>query len=304
MYSLDDLKLFVRTAELENLSAAARELGRTAATASAALIRLEHRLSARLFARTTRRMRLTEEGRVFLEAARKALAALEEGEGALAEQREELAGALRLSAPADLGRTLLRGWLDDFLLAHPQLSLELSVGDTLADLYRSNVDLAVRVGWLEDSGLVRRQLALTRRVAVAAPAYLAAHGTPASPEALAQHQMLCLAPGGQSRMRWPFRSRQARLEVEASGRRTSDDGAVVRDWALAGHGIAFKNWFDVAADVSTGRLVLLFPGWYEDSIPLQLVFLQSRFPSYRQRRLIEFLQVRFAAFDTEYPFPG
>ena len=117
MYSLDDLKLFVRTAKLENLSAAARELGRTAATASAALIRLEQRLSARLLARTTRRMRLTEEGRVFLEAARKALAALEEGEGALAEQREELAGPLRLSAPADLGRALLRGWLIEFLQA-------------------------------------------------------------------------------------------------------------------------------------------------------------------------------------------
>lgn len=83
MYSLDDLKLFVRTAELENLSAAARELDRTAATASAALIRLEQRLNARLFARTTRRMRLTEEGRLFLDAARRALAALEEGEGAL-----------------------------------------------------------------------------------------------------------------------------------------------------------------------------------------------------------------------------
>ncbi|MCP3023454.1 substrate binding domain-containing protein [Cupriavidus basilensis] len=199
---------------------------------------------------------------------------------------------------------MLRGWLDDFLVAHPQLSLELSIGDTLADLYRSNVDLAVRVGWLEDSGLVRRQLALTRRVAVAAPAYLARCGTPASPEALAQHQMLCLAPGGQARMRWPFRSRQSRLEVEANGRRTSDDGAVVRDWALAGHGIAFKSWFDVAADVSAGRLVLLFPEWYQDSVPLQLVFLQSRFPSYRQRRLIEFLQARFAAFDADYPFPG
>ncbi|AOY94336.1 LysR family transcriptional regulator [Cupriavidus sp. USMAA2-4] len=304
MYSLDDLKLFVRTAELENLSAAARELDRTAATASAALIRLEQRLNARLFARTTRRMRLTEEGRLFLDAARRALAALEEGEGALAEQREELAGPLRLSAPSDLGRSWLRGWLDDFLETHPQLSLELSIGDTLADLFRSNVDLAVRVGWLEDSSLVRRQLTTTRRVAVAAPSYLARAGRPASPEQLARHQLLCLAPGGQARMRWRFQSGSQQVEVEASGRRTSDDGAVVRDWALGGHGIAFKSWFDVAADIRDGRLELLLRDWYGQALPLQLVFLRNRFPAYRQRRLIEFLEARFAAFDAAYPFPA
>ncbi|EHP37751.1 LysR family transcriptional regulator [Cupriavidus basilensis OR16] len=74
--------------------------------------------------------------------------------------------------------------------------------------------------------------------------------------------------------------------------------------ALAGHGIAFESGFDVAADVSAGRLVLLFPEWYQDSVPPQLVFLRSRFPSYRQRRLIEFLQARFAAFDADYPLPG
>ncbi len=304
MYSLDDLRLFVRTAELENLSAAARELDRTAAAASAALIRLEQRLNARFFARTTRRMRLTEEGRVFLEAARRALAALEEGEGALAEQRQALAGPLRLSAPSDLGRSWLRGWLDDFLESHPGVSLELSIGDSLTDLYRSNVDLAVRVGWLEDSSLVRRQLSATRRVAVAAPAYLARAGTPADPRELAQHEMLCVAPGGQPRVRWLFRSRDAQMEVEINGRRSSDDGAVVRDWALAGYGIAYKNWFDVADDIRAGRLVLLFPDWYVEPMPLQLVFLQSRFPSLRQRRLIEFLQERFAAFDAAYPFPG
>ncbi|MGT2490250.1 substrate binding domain-containing protein [Cupriavidus basilensis] len=211
-----------------------------------------------------------------------------------------------MSAPADLERTLAaRGWLDDFLLAHPQLSLALSIGDTLADLYRSNVDLAVRVGWLEDSGLVRRQLALTRRVAVAAPAYLKRCGTPASPDALAQHQMLCLAPGGQAPMRWPFRSRQTRVEVEANGRRTSDDGAVVRDWALAGHGIAFKSWFDVAADVSAGRLVLpvsrLVPGQRAAAtgVPAKPVSVlpaapPDRVPAGPLRR----------AFDADYPFPA
>ncbi|MGO4307871.1 LysR family transcriptional regulator [Cupriavidus sp. RAF12] len=305
MYSLDDLRLFVRTAELENLSAAARELDRTAATASAALIRLEQRLNARLFARTTRRMRLTEEGRVFLDAARKALAALEEGEGALAEQRDALAGPLRLTAPSDLGRTWLRGWLDDFLDMHPQVSLELSIGDSITDLYRGNIDLAVRVGWLEDSSLVRRQLTTLRRVAVAAPAYLARAGTPTHPQELASHDVLVLSAGGQPRSRWPFRSGDAWLEVEVIGRRSSDDGGIVRDWALAGHGVAYKSWFDVAGDVEAGRLVLLFPAWYQEPpMPLQLVFLQSRYPALRQRRLIEFLQERFAAFDARFPFPA
>ncbi len=305
MYSLDDLRLFVRTAELENLSAAARELDRTAATASAALIRLEQRLNARLFARSTRRMRLTEEGRLFLDAARRALAALEEGEGALAEHRDALAGPLRLTAPSDLGRTWLRGWLDAFLDLHPQVSLELSIGDAMTDLYRSNIDLAVRVGWLEDSSLIRRQLTTLRRVAVAAPSYLARAGTPAHPRELASHDALVLSPAnGQPRVRWAFRSVAETLELDITGRRSSDDGAIVRDWALAGYGVAYKSWFDVAADVEAGRLVLLFPEWYLEPMPLQLVFLQNRFPSLRQRRLIEFLQERFEAFDARYPFPA
>ncbi len=302
MYSLDDLRLFVRTAELENLSAAARELDRTAATASAALIRLEQRLNARLFARTTRRMRLTEEGRVFLEAARRALAALEEGEGALAEHREVLAGPLRVSAPSDMGRSWLRAWLDEFLALHPQVSLELAISDSMTDLYRSNIDLAVRVGWLEDSRLVRRQLTTLRRVAVAAPAYLARAGTPTHPSELERHEVICLSPGGQTRVRWPFRSGETLLEVEISSRRMSDDGGIVRDWALAGHGIAYKSWFDVAADVEAGRLVHLFQDWTHDPMPVQLVFLQSRYPSLRQRRMIAFLQEKFAALEARYPY--
>lgn len=305
MYSLDDLRLFVRTAELENLSAAARELDRTAATASAALIRLEQRLNTRLFARSTRRMRLTEEGRLFLDAARRALAALEEGEGALAEHRDALTGPIRLTAPSDLGRSWLRGWLDAFLDRHPQVSLELSIGDAVTDLYRSNIDLAVRVGWLDDSSLIRRQLTTLRRVAVAAPSYLARAGTPTHPQELASHDALVLSSAtGQPRVRWAFRGEAGAVELEVTGRRSSDDGAIVRDWALAGYGVAYKSWFDVAADVEAGRLVLLFPAWYLDPMPLQLVFLQNRFPSLRQRRLIEFLQERFAEFDARYPFLG
>lgn len=304
MYAINDLRLFVRTAELENLSAAARELGCTAAAASAAVLRLEKRLGVRLFARSTRRMRLTEEGRLFLPSARAALAALADGEAALAAQRQQLAGPIRLALPSDLGRHLLRPWLDPFLEQHPGITLTLSVGDALTDLVRSNIDLALRYGQLDDSPLVRRQLTLTRRVAVAAPAYLDRHGTPQTPDDLHRHALLPLLHDGQLRGPWRFCAGNEVREIHAEGRRGSDDGALIRDWALAGYGIAFKSWHDVAADVATGRLRLLMPDWCQETVPLQLVFLQNRYPVQRQRQLIEYLQARFTAFDADWPFPA
>lgn len=146
MSSTLDLEVFVRTADTGSLSAAARGLGLTPAAASIALKRLETRLGIRLLARSTRSMRLTEEGRRYLESVRVALEALSEGEQAIKQQGQSLSGLLQLAAPSDFGRNVLLGWLDAFKLEHPNIRLQLLLNDSNADLFRDTVDIALRFG--------------------------------------------------------------------------------------------------------------------------------------------------------------
>ncbi|ERI51013.1 hypothetical protein N878_24165, partial [Pseudomonas sp. EGD-AK9] len=171
MLRFDDLQLFVRTAETGSLSAAARLLEVSPAVASAALKRLEQQLQVRLLARSTRSLRLTPEGELFLGHARLALHSLEDGRRQLAGSKAEIGGVLQLSVPSDFGRNTLLPWLDAFQREHPQLHLRLLLGDRVADLFREPVDIALRYGAPEDSSLVALPLAAdNRRVLCAAPA--------------------------------------------------------------------------------------------------------------------------------------
>jgi DNA-binding transcriptional LysR family regulator len=186
MYSTTDLQLFIHTADLGNLSKAARQLDLLPATASASLKRLEQQLNARLFVRSTRSMRLTPAGALFLDYSRQALALLQEGQ-ALLNADGPVSGHLRLSMPSDVGRNILLPWLDAFQKNYPQVTLSLQFSDRVIDLFRDPVDVAFRYGKLDDSTLVSQPLAASRRVLVAAPSYLAQHGRPQSPQDLQNH---------------------------------------------------------------------------------------------------------------------
>ncbi|HCH76977.1 MAG TPA: LysR family transcriptional regulator, partial [Pseudomonas sp.] len=179
MLRIDDLQLFVRTADSGSLSAAARGLDVSPAVASTALKRLEASLSVRLFVRSTRSLRLTAEGEAYLLHARAALASLDEGAQVLAGGREAISGVLQLSAPSDFGRNVLLPWLDEFQASHPQLQVRLLLGDGLTDLFRQPVDIVLRYGAPEDSSLVALPVAgENRRVLCASPAYPQRHGEP------------------------------------------------------------------------------------------------------------------------------
>lgn len=304
MLELNEIRLLLRVSELQNLSAASRSLGMTPAAASAALQRLERRLGALMFVRSTRRIQPTEEGLHFIAAARQALSLLDNAAMSLAEGRNELKGEVRLSLPADLGRHLIRPWLDELLEAHPQLSLSYLFTDQMEDLIERNLHLALRYGELANSNLMRRHITHVCRVAVASPAYVARHGIPACPQDLAEREVLILERGGQRWQRWEFCQGKMHLPVDVNGRRIANDGSVIHDWALAGHGIAYKSWFDVAEDVHAGRLINLFPEWQAQPIPLQLVFHQTDYPSFKVRKVMDFLYEKFQEFEQRYPLPG
>lgn len=273
MKALADLDIFVRTADNGSLSATARALDLTPAAASAALKRLEAELGVQLFLRSTRSLRLTPHGERFLAQCRPALEALQQAGAQLAAGEQGLKGVLKLSAPSDLGRNVLLPWLDEFQNAYPEVELRLQLSDRMANVYSEPVDAAFRYGKPPDSGLVALPLALAnRRVLCAAPAYLARHGAPATPQALAAHACLCFMLADEVNDRWRFaRAGAPAISVRVRSANVANDGDAVRRWALLGKGIAYKSGLDVAGDLAAGRLQPLCSDWTTEAVPLYLV---------------------------------
>lgn len=292
---LSQLQLFVRLADAGSLSAAARQLQLTPAAASASLKRLEATLAVRLVERSTRSMRLTPEGELLREHAQRALGVLDDARALLGAQREELAGEVHLAAPLDLGRSVLSPMLIPFLARHPQLRLVMHLSDAMHDLTRERVDLAVRYGVLPDSSLVGRPLAVTRRTLVASPAYLARHAAPEHPRDLDHHNCLALHLNERPELRWTFHQGHDTVAVKVRGNRVADDGGLVREWAVAGLGLAFKAGLDVQDDLAAGRLVEVMPAWRGAEFPVQAIVPTQRHLPLRVRRLLDELVGRFAA---------
>ena len=297
MDRLSPLHLFVAAAEAGSFSAAARRLDLGPVQASATIARLERELGVRLFERSTRRLRLTEAGEQWLPHARQTLAAWDDGQAALRDAAgadQPLSGRLRVSLPSDLGRQHLWRWVEDFCAADGSqgLQLELRISDRLADLVQEPVDYAVRYGEPPDSSLVALPLAAgNRRVLCASPAYIARHGQPQTPAELRGHGCLRFVLGDSLHGRWRFTSPNGvATAVEVSGSRIADDGGLVREWALAGLGIAYKSRLDVAADLAAGRLVALLPGWLGEPAPLHWMAVGRHRLTPALRRLAAHLQ--------------
>lgn len=271
MVRFEDLALFVRTAALGSFSNAAREADLLPGQVAAAVARLERELDLRLFVRSTRSLRLTAEGALYLPYAQEVLAALREGEARVRGEDAELRGTLQVAAPSDLGRNLLLPWLTEFRAAHPKLQLRLQLSDQVADVFRDPVDIAFRLGRFDNASYVALPLLPgNRRVLAASPDYLARHGTPDSLEALKEHHCLLYQLAGRAYDRWSFEADGRRTVIPVRGNMVCDDADVVRRWAVAGEGVVFKSWLDICADVQAGRLQVLLDG-AGDSLPLNLV---------------------------------
>ncbi|MGG1948725.1 LysR family transcriptional regulator [Trinickia sp. NRRL B-1857] len=297
MIRFDDLTVFVLAADNGNMSAAARLLNIAPAVASAAIKRLEAELGVRLFARSTRSLRLTSDGARYVEFARNALAELRAGHDALMQEREALHGTLTISIPSDLGRNVLTDWLDVFMVQHPALALNVRIGDMRVDMFRQPVDAAVRYGVPDDSTLVAAPLAPdNRRVLCASPAYFARHGKPASLEELFGHNCLRLALSEAMHDRWTFEKNGDERVIKVTGNRISDDGELVRRWAVAGQGLAYKSRLDVLADLRAGRLETALDDWLGERAPVNLVSTHRLALTPALSRLRDFLQERMRAY--------
>jgi DNA-binding transcriptional LysR family regulator len=294
--NLGDIQLFVEAANLGGLSVAGRKLGLSPAAASARLVKLDATLHTRLFERTTRQLRLTEEGRIYLLHCQQALQSLEDAHAALQAGRSIVRGKVRISATSDFGRHVLKGWLDEFNVQYPEVTLALVLSDSLSNLLLDDLDLAIRFGVPPDSSLVARCLAPNRRVLCASPEYLATHGVPERPRDLARFDCIDLATASGLANDWRF-TRGGEVEtysVPLANSRETNDGALAREWAVAGYGIAMKSVWDIGSDLRTGKLNILMPEWRSPDVPVHALYQRSRYMAPRVRVLLDFLVERFS----------
>ncbi|HZZ09655.1 MAG TPA: LysR family transcriptional regulator [Paraburkholderia sp.] len=296
MDNLGDIRLFVEAAQQGSLSAAGRKLGLTPAAASARLAKLEAGLKARLFERTTRQLRLTDEGRLYLNCCRQALQSLDDAEAALQAGQGVVRGKVRISATSDFGRNLLMHWLDEFNALYPEVTFALTLSDSLSNLVQEDIDLAIRFGVPPDSSLVARNLAPNRRVLCASPEYIARKGEPKDPLDLANFDCIVLGTASGPVNEWRFTrgDEVQHYTVPLDTARETNDGAVARDWARRGYGIVIKSMWDVEADLRSDCLKILLPEWRYPDAPLHALYHRNRFMAPRVRVLLDFLSERFA----------
>jgi DNA-binding transcriptional LysR family regulator len=296
MDRLGDMRLFVEAGALGSLSAAGRRLGLSPAAASARLLKLEKALHARLFERTTRQLRVTDEGRLYLHHCRIALQAIDDAEAALQAGQNLVRGKVRISATSDFGRYLLRGWLDEFNARYPEVSFAVTLSDSVSNLLQEEIDLAIRFGMPPESGLAARSLAPNRRVLCASPGYLARKGEPTGPDHLDGHDFVVLVTSAGPLSELNFVRGDERFTYTMPVERSweTNDGALARAWALAGHGIAHKSIWDIAADVRAGTLRMLLPDWCTNEAPVHALFHANRYMAPRVRVLLDYLVERFA----------
>ena len=290
---LKQLQTFIQVVQAGSLSAAAREQNLVPAVIGRRLDALEERLGTRLLVRSTRRLTLTQEGSAFFEDAQRILAELEEAESAVASGASRVRGHLRISAPAGFGRRHVAPHVARFQQQHPELTITLDLSDRIVDLASERVDCAIRISDLADSSLVAVRLANNRRVVVGAPAYLAAHGIPKSPDDLARFQ--CLSLGASQARGWTFRVNQQLVNWKVNGALACNDGAVLHEWALRGYGLAWRSLWEVKDDLTEGRLVTVLDAYSSPDYPVYAVMPQRKLMPQRVRHFIDFLKETYAA---------
>jgi DNA-binding transcriptional LysR family regulator len=265
---LDELAVLVAVVEQGSLVGAARRLRRSAPAVTRALAALEHRVGARLIERTTRRLSATEAGRTLADQSRALLSGYDEAVTDISPA--PVRGLLRITAPVQFGRRHVAPIVSAFLRKFPESQVELVLHDRYLDLIEEALDVAVRIGALSDSSLLLRRVGEVRRLVVASPDYLARRGTPAKPAELTTHDTI-FSTSTWGPLEWRFGSRGRTTVVRLAPRLLANDVEARLDAARAGHGIVRVLSYQVAEDLTAGRLVRVLRSFEPAPLPVQLV---------------------------------
>ena len=286
MADLDGIQIFVKVAQFESISRAARSLGMPISTVSRRLSALESQLGVALLRRTTRRVTLTAQGREYFSQCREPLVLLEEAERVLIRGQNTPEGMLRISVPVILGQGPFLEFLSEFLKAQPRIRVDLFITNLFVDLVAENIDVAIRFGELQDSSVVATRIGKSIRYVVAAPEYLKGRKLPVEPADLEQHECVMLNARN-NETDWELFSGRKKARIHVCGPISSRDFNSVSTFVYRGHGVGLlpSTYCDEA--FASGALIRLLPKWASPQIPVFAAYSNRKF---QPSRLSLFLQ--------------
>jgi len=290
------LQVFRHVAELNSFAEAGRRLGLSPAAISKNIAELEAHVGVRLINRTTRRMALTEEGRMYLEYVARGLDAFAEADQALGPVRMKPSGTLRVSAPMTVTLTRLSTAIPRFLERYPDLTLDLHLDDRRVHLVRDGFDLAIRgSAHLEDSSMIARKLAVMPHVVCAAPSYFASHGKPATPADLRSHNCVRFSLSATADV-WEFSKEGRNERVAVDARYSVSSSLAVRDALCAGFGISLIPYPYVEEDLKEGRLQSALEDWSTAETTLYAIYPSRQHLAPKVRVFLDFVSEEFGGF--------
>lgn len=287
MMKLEGVAAFVAVAEAGSISEAARRIGLAKSVVSERVAELERLLGASLMQRTTRKLSLTGEGEMFLERARRIIRETVEAQAEIAERRGSLSGPLRLAGPIGFGTLHLGRILNAFLAVHPDIDLSIDLDDKFVDVAADGYDAVIRHGPIQDTRLIAKRLASSRRLLVAAPSYLEKHGMPASLEELDRARAILYSNRSAD---WRFNAGERETILRPRACLRVNNGIVMRDAALAGLGIALLPTFFTYRQLEDGTLRQIDVGAQAEGAELYIAYTRNRSASAKLAALTEWLR--------------
>ena len=304
MQDLSGIAVFAAVVEAGSFTAAAEKMGQSKSAVSKQVTRLEQRLGAQLIARTTRRLNLTEVGQAFYERCRRIIAEAEEAELAVTHLQERPRGRLRVTAPVSFGITHLTRALPDFMAQFPEVKVFMDFSDRRVDILEEGFDMAVRIGVLEDSSLIAKRIAETRRPILASKDYWDRMGQPEHPKDLETHNCLIYTYLS-AQNSWTFKDpddpKGAGISVRVSGTLTSNNGNALALAASAGLGIVNSPTFICAESIRNGDLISALDAFEPDPIGIYALYPPNRHLSAKVRAFVDFLVARYSGPEMLWP---
>jgi LysR family transcriptional activator of dmlA len=262
---LDDLRLLCVVARHRSFAETARELGVSKAVVSKRIALLEAAVQERLFHRTTRSVSLTAQGEIVYQWAQRILEDVDLMGEAISREKAAPSGLLRICSSTGFGRSRLAPALSALAVRYPQLEIQVELFDRLVDLVEEGFQLDIRIGRVREGNVIKRRIARNRRVLCASPAYLARFGTPGSLDELKAHRCIPIRERDQDFGRWELAGPEGLTAIKVSGPLSANNGEIVRQWAIDGHGIILRSTWDVSREIASGLLVPVLPAYYQQA---------------------------------------
>ena len=262
---LEDLRLFCVVARNRSFAETARELGISKAVVSKRMALLEAAVQEKLFHRTTRNVSLTAQGEIVHQWAQRIREDIDLMGEAISREKAAPSGLLRICSSTGFGRSRLAPALSELARQFPQLEIQVELFDRPVDLVEEGFQLDIRLGHVHEGNVIKRRIARNRRVLCAAPAYLAQYGTPQTLADLQNHRCIPIRERDQDFGRWELHGPAGVAAIRVSGPLSANNGEIVRQWAIDGHGIILRSTWDVSREIGSGLLVPVLPAYYQQA---------------------------------------